>query len=105
MSGDPKQPGREPPPPPEPLDRSVRKRRERRQRFEREGEQSFLRGLAILGSVGWLIVVPLLGGIFIGRWLDGIAGQDLTWTLSLAFLGLVLGGWMVWRRLMDAEED
>ena len=32
--------------------------------------------LAQIGVLGWIIVVPILIGIFAGRWLDGIRYRD-----------------------------
>ncbi len=66
----------EPTPPPEPLDdqdplvKGVRLRGERQQRWMREGDPSVSRRLAQIGVLGWIIVVPLLIGVFAGHWLD-----------------------------------
>ena len=55
---------------PEHLDEAVRLRRGRRERWRREGERSIGQNLAMIGSLGWTIVTPMLIGIFAGRWLD-----------------------------------
>ena len=36
----------------------------------REGEPSVARRLAQIGVLGWIIVTPMLIGVFVGRWLD-----------------------------------
>lgn len=47
---------------------------------------------ALLGAGGWLLVVPVVGGAYLGRWLDGRqAGSGRSWTLTLIILGLGLG--------------
>lgn len=45
-----------------------------------------------LGTLGLLMVLPMVGGAYLGRWLDGMAeGYSMRWTLSLLFLGVVVG--------------
>jgi ATP synthase protein I len=46
-----------------------------------------------LGTLGLLLVLPMVGGAYLGRWLDEMAeGYSLRWTLSFLFLGIVIGG-------------
>ena len=54
----------------DPLVKGVRLRGERHRRWLREGEPSVARRLAQIGVLGWIIVTPMLIGIFVGRWLD-----------------------------------
>ena len=81
------------------LDQAVRTRRERRERFAREGERSIGQNLAMIGALGWTIVVPILIGIFVGRWLDRVFDAGVFWTLSLLTLGTVIGGYLAWNRM------
>lgn len=87
------------PPDPEQLNDAVRKRRERRAMWEREGERSIGQNLALIGSLGWMIIVPLLGGIFIGRWLDRQLETGILWTAALLVIGLAAGCWLAWKRM------
>jgi ATP synthase protein I len=49
-------------------------------------------GLATLGVIGWSVVVPMLLGVAAGMALDRRFPQpQISWTLSLLFLGLGLG--------------
>ncbi len=50
-----------------------------------------LRGFGTFGMIGWSIVVPTVGGAFLGMWLDRIAPQGFSWTLALILGGVVLG--------------
>ena len=77
----------------------MRKRRERRARWEREGERSIGENLAMIGVLGWTIVIPTLLGTFAGRWLDHRFAMGLFWTLSLMVVGLTLGCVMAWNRM------
>ena len=84
---------------PERLDEAVRRRRERSARWQREGERSLGRNLAMIGALGWTIVVPTLAGIFFGRWLDRQFDSGIFWTLGLLVLGLALGCALAWKRI------
>ena len=50
------------------LVKGVRLRRERRQHWMGEGDPSVARRLAQIGVLGWIIVVPMLIGVFAGRY-------------------------------------
>lgn len=80
------------------LDVSVKIRRERLEQWRREGERPIGRNLAMIGALGWLIVVPTLIGMFAGRWLDHRFDTQIFWTTSLLFVGLVIGCYLAWRR-------
>jgi len=81
------------------LDRAVRAHRERRDRWRRDGERSIGQNLAMIGSIGWTIVIPTLIGIFTGRWLDRTLASGIFWTLGLLVVGLALGCALAWRRM------
>lgn len=92
------------PPPLEPLTAPAR-REARRQRLAKGEKAAYYRSLALLGTLGWLIVAPLLLGLFGGRWLDRLTGTGITWTLGGATAGLAFGGWIAWRKLVEVEEE
>jgi ATP synthase protein I len=81
------------------LEEAVRQRRERRERWQREGERSLGQNLAMIGALGWTIVVPTLLGIFAGRWLDQTFQSGIFWTLGLLVAGLAVGCTFAWRRM------
>lgn len=54
----------------DPLVEQARLRRDRHARWLREGDMSVGRRLAQIGVLGWIFVVPMLSGLFLGRWLD-----------------------------------
>lgn len=86
----------------DPLIREVRTHQARRAAWERDGEVSVGRRLAQIGVLGWIIVAPILGGIALGRWLDGRFDTGLFWTAPLLLVGLGLGGWFAWRWMGSA---
>lgn len=81
----------------DPLIRQARLRRDRNARWLREGDMSVGRRLAQIGVLGWIIVAPMLLGVFVGRWIDGHFGTGLFWTAPLLMLGLGIGGWLGWK--------
>lgn len=83
----------------EKLSRAVRARHDRAERWQREGERSIGRNLAMIGALGWTIVTPMLAGILAGRWLDGEFATGVFWTLSLLTAGLALGCRFAWIRM------
>lgn len=86
----------------DPLIREVREHQARRAAWRRDGEASVARRLAQIGVLGWIIVAPMLGGVFLGRWLDARFDTGLFWTAPLLMLGLGLGGLFAWRWMGSA---
>jgi ATP synthase protein I len=83
----------------EELEQAIRTRHERRQRWQREGERSLGQNLAMIGALGWTIVLPILMGIFTGRWLDRYFETGIFWTLGLLVAGLAIGCTFAWKRI------
>jgi ATP synthase protein I len=45
-----------------------------------------------LGTLGLVFVLPVIGGAYLGSWIDGmLEGYSMRWTLSLLFLGILIG--------------
>ena len=45
-----------------------------------------------IGTLGLVMVLPIVAGAYLGHWLDGlVAGYSMRWTLSLLFNGVVVG--------------
>jgi ATP synthase protein I len=82
---------------PDGLAAAVQKRQERRTRWLNEGEPSVVRFVGQIGVLGWIIVVPALIGLFLGRWLDHKLGSGIFWSAPLLLLGVVVGFWSAWR--------
>ncbi|OQW72024.1 MAG: ATP synthase subunit [Proteobacteria bacterium ST_bin11] len=54
------------------------------------------------GTLGLLFVVPIVAGAYFGRWLDTLAtGYSVRWTVSLIVLGILVGGYNVFRFLQE----
>lgn len=77
----------------------IRVREERSERWKQEGERSLWQNLSMVGALGWLIVVPTLLGVALGRWLDGLFETGITFTGALIFLGISFGSYLAWQRI------
>lgn len=50
-----------------------------------------------IGTLGLLLVLPIVAGAYFGHWLDSlVSGYSMRWTLSMIFLGVVIGGMNVY---------
>ena len=69
------------------VDQQVR----RMKKAERE-RPNLLSQTIYIGTLGLLLVLPLIGGAYLGLWLDSLAdGYSIRWTLSMLLLGLFVG--------------
>ena len=86
----------------DPLFKGVQRSADRFRRWQKEGDPSAAHRLAQIGVLGWIIVVPMLIGVFVGRWLDQRFQTGLFWTAPLLMLGAVLGCWSAWKWMQSA---
>jgi ATP synthase protein I len=69
------------------IDRKV----QRLQRAEQE-RRSVIGETAYLGTLGVLLVLPVIVGAYLGQWLDErLQGYAVHWTTSLIIVGVVIG--------------
>lgn len=80
---------------------AIRRRERRRDYWERHGEGSVWTNLSMIGSLGWLIVVPTLLGVLGGRLLDRMFGSGIFWTAALIFAGVSVGSLLAWRKVNE----
>jgi ATP synthase protein I len=69
---------------------------ERRRRARAEPDGGVWHWLGMFGLVGWAVAIPTLLGIAAGVWLDRHYGDGISWTLSLLFIGVVVGCLHAW---------
>lgn len=84
-------------PTPDGLTRAVRERRARRDFWRSKGEASMMRFVGQIGVLGWIIVAPILVGLFVGRAIDRWLGTGIFWSAPLLLVGVVVGCWSAWR--------
>ena len=73
----------------------LRERLEQQAQRRRKAESergSLLAQTVYVGTLGLLLVLPVIGGAYLGAWLDGlVAGYSIRWTVSLILLGVFVG--------------
>jgi ATP synthase protein I len=79
------------------MDAAARRALRREEQARTDPEPSLGRRLGQIGVLGWAIVVPLLIGLLLGRWLDRLLGTGVTFSAALLFLGAAIGLWSAWR--------
>lgn len=83
------------------LRQSIEKQAQRMAQAERE-RPTLLAQTAFLGVLALLIVIPVVGGAYLGHWLDTLcAGYSVHWTVGFIVLGLVVGFWNVYWYLRE----
>jgi ATP synthase protein I len=69
----------------------VERQVKRMKKAEKESH-TLLAQTVFLGTLGLVFVLPVIAGAYLGSWIDGmLEGYSMRWTLSLMFLGIVIG--------------
>ena len=70
---------------------TISRQRERSERAAKAGSSLFARTV-YLGSIGIMLVLPIVAGAYLGRWLDEHqTGFSFSWTISLILIGVFVG--------------
>jgi len=84
------------------LEQAVDRARRRREHWLQTGEWPIGRALAMMGRFGWSMVLPILLGAFVGRWLDRTFHTGVMWSAALVMAGAAFGFWAVWKAMHSA---
>jgi ATP synthase protein I len=84
-------------PEPDRLADSARSAIERAEQGRADPEPSLGARLGQIGVLGWMIVIPTLVCLFIGRWLDRSLATGIFFSAPLLMLGAAIGFWSAWR--------
>jgi ATP synthase protein I len=76
----------------------------REQRHKRASDRAIWQNLSMIGALGWLIVVPTLLGVLLGRWLDETFATGILFSGALIFVGVAMGGYLAWQRIKKEED-
>lgn len=79
--------------------------REARRLKQAEREQpTLLAQTAYLGTLGVVLVLPIVAGAYLGSWLDRrLPGYSVNWTISLIIVGLFIGATNVYLMIRNRE--
>ncbi len=73
------------------LRKQVERQARRMKKAERE-RPTLIGQTVYVGTLGLLFVLPVIGGAYLGKWLDTlVAGYSVRWTVSLILLGVFVG--------------
>jgi ATP synthase protein I len=87
----------------EQLTHEVDRQADRMHRAERDAP-TILAQTAYIGTLGLLLVLPLVGGAWLGSWIDKhFSGYSMRWTLSLMLVGLAIGASNVYLFIRDRK--
>ncbi len=75
---------------------TVGKKASRRIKARSTRDQSVWFGLGMFGMVGWTIAITTVIGVIIGIWIDRTWPGPYSWTLTLLFIGLIIGCINAW---------
>ena len=83
------------------LDEALEKQARRLRRADQE-RSTLLAQTVYLGTLGLVFVLPVVGGAYLGSWIDDQAdGYSMRWTMSFIVLGLVVGIVNAWLLLRE----
>ncbi|TPE53919.1 AtpZ/AtpI family protein [Amaricoccus solimangrovi] len=82
---------------PDPTEDAARRAEARERAGRADPEPSLARRFGQIGVLGWIIVLPTLGGLVLGHLLDRWLGAGITFAAALVFAGAALGLWMALR--------
>ena len=78
------------------LKNQVERQARRLQKAEKE-RPTLIAQTVYAGMLGLLFVLPVIGGAYLGNWIDNqISGYSVRWTTSLIILGVMVGGMNVY---------
>lgn len=78
------------------LRKRIEKQAQRMAQAEKE-RPTLLAQTVFLGTLALLFVVPVVGGAYLGQWIDSqLPGYSYRWTVSLLITGLIVGAWNVY---------
>ena len=63
------------------------------------------RQAGMLGTIPFLLAIPPVAGVFIGRWIDGKAGTEPAFLIVFVILGFVAGIREVANVIKKANQD
>ena len=83
------------------LKNQVYRQARRLQKAEKE-RPTLIAQTVYAGMLGLLFVLPVIGGAYLGNWIDNqFSGYSVRWTTSLIILGVMIGGMNVYLYLKE----
>ena len=81
----------------------IEKQAQRMQKAERE-QATLLSQTVYTGTLGLVLVLPIVAGAYIGLWLDSLSEiYSVRWTVGLIMLGVIIGVCNVYYLIKEHE--
>jgi ATP synthase protein I len=58
----------------------------------------------MLGVGGWLFVIPVVAGAYLGRYVDEKTRGDISWTITFIIIGIAIGAYNIWYFLLRKSQ-
>jgi len=66
---------------------------------KKKEERSLWQTMAVATSLAWNVVVPIVGGAMLGRYIDDRVGEEYMWTITLLFGGTFIAFFNLYQML------
>ena len=72
----------------------------------RKEKGTFWRYAYVLGVGGWLLALPIVGGAYLGKYLDKKMGGSggISWTITFIIIGISVGFYNLWYTFMKRSQ-
>jgi len=87
------------------LARQVGTKAERKLKAQRHTTRTIWFGLGMMGLIGWSVAIPTLLGAALGLWFDKHYPGPHSWTLTLLFIGLIIGCVNAWHWVTKEDQE
>ncbi|HAT7049468.1 MULTISPECIES: AtpZ/AtpI family protein [Legionella] len=58
----------------------------------KKAKSTLLAQTAYLGTLGFVFILPIIAGAYLGVWLDErLKGYSISWTINLILVGVIIG--------------
>lgn len=81
----------------DPLARAARRESERERQGMADPEPSLGTRLGQIGVLGWMVVLPMLAMLFLGRWLDRQFATGIFFSAPALMIGAAVGFAVAWK--------
>ncbi|MCK5356669.1 MAG: AtpZ/AtpI family protein [Methyloprofundus sp.] len=85
--------------------KSIEHQAKRKIKARKNEQHNIWFGLGMFGLIGWSVMIPTVAGIALGIWIDKSWPGQISWTLTLMFVGVVLGCMNAWRWIGEERPD
>lgn len=76
----------------------------RRMKQAEHDQQTMLSQTVFTGVLGLVLVLPIVAGAYVGRWLDNLSSEySVRWTIGMIMLGVIIGVFNVYFFIKERE--